>query len=204
LGELAKLMAGITSTTFTTTDLDSLQRELDQQARYGNIWFDVVEKMLASAWRRVVQEKLQHGLVSPDEEEVLERIADRFGLSDAALDEDGARSRLRFNDVLRQVLTGSPPECTEPTPFNLRAKERMVWVFHNVKYYEDRIRHKTLRESHGGHGGATVRIARGLYYHAGSFGAKSVGTTTEQQIRVYVDSGTLGLTTENLYFASPS
>jgi hypothetical protein len=134
---------------------------------------------------------------------VLETIAERFGLSDAVLDEDGARSRLRFNAVLRQVLTGNPPEWAEPTPFNLRAKERMVWVFYNVKYYEDRIRHTSLKESHGGYAGATLRIARGLYYHAGSFGAKSVATTSEQQIRVYVDSGALGLTTENLYFASP-
>ena len=202
LAELGNLMAAITPTTLATTDWDFLQRELDQRAHYGNIGFDVVEGMIAGTWRRVVQQKLQHGLVSPDEEKVLETIAERFGLSDAVLDEDGARSRLRFNAVLRQVLTGNPPEWPEPTPFNLRGQERMVWLFHKVKYYEDRVRHTTLRESHGNYGGASLRIARGIYYHAGSFGATSVATTTEQQVRVYVDSGTLGLTTENLYFAS--
>ena len=71
----------------------------------------------------------------------------------------------------------------------------MVWIFQGTKYYEDR----TQRQYVGGSHGASVRIARGIYYRTSAFRGRAVDTTQT----VLVGTGILAITTKNIYFAGP-
>lgn len=101
--------------------------------------------------------------------------------------------------ALRDLLNGSLPERMEfdgDLPFNLQKTEKMVWLFQNVDYYEQ----KTHTQYVGGSRGVSVRVAKGLYLRAGAFKGERVQTSET----VHADTGLLGVTNKHIYFAGPS
>jgi hypothetical protein len=77
-------------------------------------------------------------------------------------------------------------------PFNLTSGEIPLILFVNVIYSVESV----SRSYQGGYGGASVRVAHGVYYHFGGFKGERIDTATLKQI----DGGGMLFTTKNLYF----
>jgi hypothetical protein len=78
-------------------------------------------------------------------------------------------------------------------PFNFQKGEQVVWVFDEVDYLEDRTHHEYV----GGSRGVSVRVMKGVYYHAGGFKGRAIDRTE----RVHVDTGLVAVTTKQIYFS---
>lgn len=119
-----------------------------------------------------------------------------FALSQEDLDRNGAFSRVAKSAVIRDILEGKIPNRVRivgSLPFNLQKGETIVWLFYNVKYYEQITRTQYV----GGYSGLSFRVARGVYYRVGGFRGNPVQTTQT----VHVDTGTLAVTNKHIYFA---
>lgn len=157
-------------------------------------WKDVV----ISSWEEAVDTFLSDKLLDDEEEKILIEYANHFNLSQRELDRNGAFSRLVKSGVLKDLCQGKIPKRVEvegSLPFNFQKSEQLIWVFKYVKYYEDKKR----REYVGGHQGASIRIAKGIYYRFGSF----KGYPVERVERTYIGTGILAVTNRHLYFKCP-
>lgn len=155
--------------------------------------------MVASGWEKAVDLAFDDGLLSEKEESALSELKEHFGLSQQILDRTGAYSKLVKGAVLRDIMNGNLPERMKidgNLPFNLQKTEKVVWVFQNINYYEEKSRTRYV----GGSQGVSIRIAKGLYYRAGSFKAERVQTSET----IHADTGLLGVTDKHIYFAGPS
>ena len=76
--------------------------------------------------------------------------------------------------------------------FKLAKNERMLYVFSDVEYIEQR----TKRETRGKSAGTSVRVAKGVSIRAG----KSAGQVVESDVRTSRGHGTLGISTKHLFF----
>ena len=100
--------------------------------------------------------------------------------------------------VIRDVTQGIIPQRQNiqgRIPFNLMKSETLVWVIDGVDYLET----VTRRERRGTSHGASIRVARGLYYRPSTFLSRPI----EWEETVHADTGILGLTTKHVYFAGP-
>lgn len=168
------------------TVLSSFQNDLSTTR-----WKDAI----IGAWEAAVESFLSDKLLDEEEESILVEYANYFGLSQKELDRNGAFSRVVKSCVLRDLCQGKVPQRIEvdgALPFNFQKSEQLIWLFKNVEYYEDKKR----REYVGGHHGASIRIAKGIYYRIGSF----KGYPIEKVERTYVGTGILAITNKHMYF----
>lgn len=180
------------------SEADGLMTEIDAAAKRGRLDAAALRKAIVAGWERAVEHAFADGVLSADEEQALSGLAKRFNLSGEELDGNGAWTRLVEGAVLRDVLDGNVPERMDVAgrlPFNFQKSERLVWLFENTEYLED----KTRTHYRGGSQGVSIRIARGLYYRTGGFRGERIQTTET----VSVDTGLLGATTKHLYFSGP-
>lgn len=153
---------------------------------------------LIDAWTRTADKYLDDGLLSEAEEKRLSDAQERFSLDPRKLDQEGALTRVGKASVLQRLLSsGEIPDVEAPAGFsvNLQKSERLVWVFHGVRYLEDRVRREFVGRSQG----VSVRVVSGVYARLGAFKGKPVYSTD----RVEVGQGMLVVTTKHLYFVSP-
>jgi len=153
---------------------------------------------LIEGFEKCVDRAFDDGVLTEDEENILNEIANHFSFTQEDLNKNNAITRVAQGGVLRDILNGEIPNrfhVDGHVPFNLQKSENLVWVFQDVAYYEQ----KTRREFVGGHHGFSMKVAKGLYYRAGAFRGKPV----ETKETVYIDSGFLGITTKHIYFTGP-
>ena len=172
-------------------DLDQLNAMLNEAQLAG------LEKrrLLIAAWEQAVDQTLEDGLLTLDEEAALVRYLRRFDLSARDVDGGGAHTNLVKAAVIREVAEGVVPQRQNVpggVPFNLMKSEQLVWVVREVDYLEVVTRRQRRGHSHG----VSIRIAKGLYYSPRVFRSR----THEWEETVHVDSGLLGVTTKHLYF----
>ena len=139
---------------------------------------------------------LEDGLLSPDEENALEKYAAHFGLTQQDLDGNGVQTSLVQAAVIRDVTRGIVPQrqrVNGAVPFNLMKSEQLVWVIQGVEYLETVVRRERRGTSHG----VSIRVAGGLYYSPRQFRSRPI----EWEETVHADTGLLGLTIKHLYFA---
>lgn len=157
-----------------------------------------IREAMVTGWEKAVEHFLEDGNLEPQEEIRLVAFAEHFELTQEDLDKNGAYTQFVKGLVLRDLMEGKIPERFRPIghlPFNFQRKEKLIWAFNNVKYYEDRTR----RWYTGGSRGVSIRIAKGVYYRVGSFRGHPIETTE----RIHVDTGILAVTTKHLYFYGP-
>lgn len=150
----------------------------------------------AEAWQKAVEKALEDEVLSREEEDALTQLKNELGLDSNQLDSSGGLTKLMKAAVIRDLLEGNIPHRVEITgniPFNLQKDEGIVWLFKNVKYYEER----TSTSYQGGSSGISVRVVKGLYYRTGGFRGNPVTTTS----MVHIDTGSLGVTDKHIYFA---
>lgn len=155
-----------------------------------------VPAMVIEGYESAVDSVFEDGVLTEEEESNLDEIQKHFGFGQNDLNKNGAFAKLVKGAVLRELLNGKIPEKVNikgNLPFNLQKDEKIVWVFQDVQYYEQ----KTRRHYEGGSQGVSIRVAKGLYFRTSGFRAHPVETTET----VHVGTGIFAVTNKHLYFA---
>lgn len=193
---VTRILEVATKAALSPSDLSSIQQTLRSIAASSYVDDHTLKELLAQAWEAAASQALEDHVLSEEEEHSLATFKDHFAVPTEALDRNGAYSMVLKAAVLREILEGKIPQGVKiesTLPFNFQKGETLVWLFRNVSYYEPRTRTTYT----GGTSGASVRIAKGLYYRVGGFRGNPVVTT---QITL-IDTGTLGITNKHIYFA---
>lgn len=180
-------------------DLKRLESSIEQVAANSFVNSKSLTALVASGWEKAVELAFDDGLLSEQEETALSELKEHFGLSQQTLDRTGSYSKLVKGAVLRDIMDGKLPERMQvdgSLPFNLQKTEKVVWIFQDVDYYEEKTRTRYV----GGSQGVGIRIAKGLYYRTGAFKGERVQTSET----IHADTGLLGVTNKHIYFAGPS
>jgi hypothetical protein len=179
-------------------DLKGLTSSIEQITSSSRIDGNAVKALIVSGWEQAVASAFEDGILSAEEESALGDLRQHFALSQQEVDRNGAFTRTIKGAVLRDVLDGKLPERIQidgVLPFNLQKSEKVVWVFQDVSYYEEKTRTRYV----GGSRGASIRIAKGLYYRVGAFKGERVQTSET----IHADTGLMGVTNKHIYFAGP-
>lgn len=180
-------------------DLKHLESSIEQVAASSRIDKATMNSLVVAGWEKAVDTAFDDGLLSEEEETALSELKQHFSLTQQELDRNGAFTKIVKGAVLRDILDGKLPERVQidgDLPFNLQKTEIVVWVFQNVKYYEEKTRTGYV----GGSQGVSIRIAKGFYYRTGAFKGERVQTSET----IHADTGLLGVTDKHIYFAGPS
>jgi len=191
-----QIVSLIKSSIIGQRSIDDLEKELRTIIKSNIIKKSHARSILILGWEAAVEKAFEDSLLTKDEEYFLSDLSERFALSQEELDRNGMYSKVVKGAVLRDLLEGKIPERVKiegNLPFNLQKNEKIIWLFRNVAYYEQ----KTKREYVGGYQGVSIRIAKGLYYRTGGFKGRPV----ERTETVYGDTGLLGVTNKQIYFA---
>jgi len=174
---------------------ERLLSELQEVAAKYGIPNDFIRNSLVVAWTSALDEALEDGLLSNDEEDSLAQFQSAFELRRDELDQQGYYMRAMRAVVLRDLMEGKLPSGVQAVgfPFNLQKSESVVWAFNDVEYFETRVKTEYVGRSQG----ASIRIAKGLYYRVGTFR----GTPIQTSHVVDVGRGPLLVTTKHLYFS---
>lgn len=196
---LAQIAEKAANGAIQATNLEALETQLNTISQASFIPPELRKKELIKAFERAVEMALEDEVITSDEEDALDAYKTHFKLEQSELNNYGAYTKLVQAGVLRDLMEGKIPQRIDvkgQLPFNLQKSEQLVWVFQNVKYYEERKRTTYI----GGYKGVSIRIAKGVYYRTGGFRGNPTVTTTT----VHIDTGLLGITTKYVYFAGGS
>ena len=180
-------------------DLTNLEDSIKQIASTSFVTDEALKSLVSSGWEKAVDVAFDDGLLSEEEESSLSALMKHFALSQQTLDRSGSYSKVVKGAILRDVMDGNVPERMQVAgnlPFNLQKTEKIVWVFQNVDYYEQKTRTKYV----GGSQGVSIRIAKGVYYRTGAFKGERVQTSET----IHADTGLLGITNKHMYFSGPN
>jgi len=180
-------------------NLNSILFKLESIAKNSFVTEEKIRESLIQGWSNAVTDYLEDGVLSENEEMCLLKFKEYFNLTQSELDFDESFTKTIKASILRDVLNGVIPDkinITENLPFNFQKTEKIIWLFNNVMYYEE----KTKRHYQGGHHGVSIKVAKGLYYRAGAF----KGYPVEKTEIVPVDIGLMGITNKHIYFKGDS
>lgn len=180
-----------------TTDFSVFDTEINNIAQNAFINKEELNELYGLGFDNAVEAFLDDGVVSPEEEQKIANFKNHYNFGENTLDGRGSLQKIVKALILRDILDGNIPSrlnITGTLTFLLEKDENVIWLFHNVEFYEQRT--KTTYQ--GRSQGISVKIAKGLYYRTGSFKGNPV--TNEQM--TLLGNGMLALTNKNLYFAS--
>jgi hypothetical protein len=177
----------------------SVVDQIKEIAKRSFIGEEERHELEVQAWTSAVDNCLQDNVLDEAGERQLIEWKDQLSLSQDESDRNKSYARIVQNAVIREVLSGVIPadfDFDGDLHINLQRGEQVVWVFENVRYFEDRPHREFVGRSEG----ISIRVMSGLYYRIGSFRGHAI-TSTET---VYVDTGVMAITNKNLYFEGPS
>lgn len=179
-------------------DRQKIEDKISEFANTFNLDLGGVKPILLAAWDKAAEDALSDNLLTKEEETRLTELAEFFGANTQALSQRPAFMKLVKAAVIRDLCEGKMParlEIDGQLPIALQKGEQVIWVFKNVKYYEN----KTRTHFVGGSQGVSVRVMKGVYYRAGAFRGEPVQTTA----MVHMDTGLLIVTNKHLAFVGP-
>lgn len=181
-------------------DLEHLKTSVEKIATANRIDDATLDTLILIGLERVLDKALEDKILPEEEEEPLyrdlERLADCFSISKERLKQGSLFAKLVKNATLRDVFNKKIPErvnVVDSVPFNMQKTEKLVWLFKNVHYCEQ----KTRTQYVGGSQGVSIRIAKGLWYRTNAFKGERVQTSET----VHIDTGYFGVTNKHLYFS---
>jgi len=193
---ISKILSFIKDSFNNNEILDNLKTEIDKIAENSFIPSEKLKELIYKGWKECIDEAFEDGILTKEEEYKLLEMMEIFGFDREKLNDTPEYEKIVKGAILRDILNGIIPErlkiCVS-LPFNFQKKEKVIWVFQNVDYYEKRTRRVYV----GGYQGFSVRIAKGVYYRVGGFRGNPVNKTET----VYVDTGILAVTNKHIYFA---
>lgn len=120
-------------------NLSSLAVKVDKIAEAYGLGSDTVKKNIMICWKAFLDEALEDGFLNEDDENFLKAIGDVFLFCKddiAAYNETIVKGA-----VMRDILSGTIPDrlnITNQLPVMLQKQESVIWLFNNVKAYEDK------------------------------------------------------------------
>jgi len=180
----------------TESNLPLLEKKITEIAESNKIDNTTIKSLIVSGWEKSVDRAFDDGILTEEEQSNLTNLMEHFSLSQTQLDHNGAFTKIVKGAVLRDVMDGIIPERVKidgNLPFNLQKTEKVIWVFQDVDYYEQKKRTQYV----GGSQGVSIRIAKGLYYRTGAF----KGERVETHETIHADTGLLGVTNKHIYFS---
>lgn len=177
------------------SDLQLLEKNIAEIAKANSIDNSTQQSLIVKGWEKSVDIAFDDGILTEEEELNLTNLMEHFSLSQAQLNKNGAFTKIVQGAILRDVMNGVVPERINidgNLPFNLQKTEKVIWVFQDVDYYEQKKRTQYV----GGSQGVSIRIAKGLYYRTGAF----KGERVETHETIHAGTGLLGVTNKHIYF----
>ncbi len=196
---LASIISLVKEAGTNNSSFSHLEEIIHEIADQSFIQRSFLPRLVISGWEKAVEDAFDDGVLTEEEENRLMEMKDHFGLTQTQLDENGQYRKTIKGAVLREVLEGKLSERLKidgTLPFNLQKAEKIIWVFQDVDYYEQKNRTHYV----GGSQGVSFRIAKGVYYRTGAFRGERVQSTEN----VHSDKGLLGVTNKHLYFSGTS
>ncbi|MDY0103312.1 MAG: hypothetical protein RBS07_10260 [Lentimicrobium sp.] len=157
-----------------------------------------LKKMIIQLYDGAVDVYLEDGVLSELEIDILDKYEAIFNISSAELNEAGITNKIVKNLVLQDVIKGDIKANRihlNDNPFLFEKDEIAIWFFEDVELYELITKTKIVGGSHG----ASIKIAKGLYYRTSSFKGEPIKTEESKLTAV----GSFVLTNKNIYFGSP-
>lgn len=177
-------------------DTASAYEELKNIANASYISQEKIREALVECWEKTLDQFLEDGVLSNDEENAIMKYAHDLNLKQEDLNKHGAYMRAGQAATLREIMEGrivSRITVDGRLPFNLEKDETLVWYHEPCGYMQERVRRAFV----GGTQGFSVRVAKGVYYRAGAFKGHPVETSSME----IIDGGRLGITDKHIYFA---
>ena len=171
----------------------ALIRELQLQGYVNDQELEAaVGKGIASA----VDHFLDDNVLSEQEESSIDKYLKVLPISGEALNALGLSQRMVKASIIRSISQGQVPDpkftIDGNLPFLFQKSEKLIWVFQDVDYLEQRTR----MEYQGGSQGVSVRITKGVYYRTGAFKGRRV----EVEELKNIGTGIVALTSKHIYF----
>jgi hypothetical protein len=178
------------------SDLDALKNKIVSIGKSSFIDSNEIKDLLAIGFSNAVRRFLEDGILSRQEEESATLFKSYFKLLPQDLNYDDAFNTLIKASVLREVLYGNYTDGMEQfkwtSAFNFQDEEKLIWLFKDVKYYENRTR----AQHRGGFSGLYINLDNGVYFRKSSFTGRILNTDE----MVFKDTGSVGITSEHVYF----
>ena len=174
--------------------------ELKAIAAAGRLPEAWVKTTAVGGLRSALDQALDDGLLSEEEQERMEAMREGLGLDADAAEVWPYREKLFLAQSLRLLLEGRDPSehfhFEGHLPILLMKSEKLLYLFKNVQFHEERTRtHYEGRSS-----GVSIRIAKGVYYRTGGFRGNPVQETNME----HIDTGYFAVTDKHFYFHGPS
>jgi hypothetical protein len=176
-------------------DLSTLDQQLAKVGRAGLVPFDWIRGILLQSWEQAIDQTVKTNVLSDEQVRSLQDFANKYSFSISDLNRNGAGTRVAMSLTLRDVMEGRMPRVppmAADLPFNLRPSEQMIWGFRGTRYYLERVHRMRV----GSYNGVSVRVAKGVYWHTGG----SMSIPVEIARLDHIDTGALGISSENVYF----
>lgn len=144
----------------------------------------------------VVQAAFADGILTVEEEQAIYGLVEHYGITPT---EKSMRclGMVAKGAIIRDLVEGNakPRISASDFPFNLLKSEVPIWVWKEIELFQL----KAVKTYVRGGGGASFRIAKGVYYHA----AGTRGHTETHDQKTSLGKGLLGVTNKHVIFQSP-
>jgi hypothetical protein len=175
-----------------------MEKEVQTWAASGHVKQEEIPTLYAEGLESAVEAYLEDGVLTKEEENRLADFQSKQPFDRSLADKKGTLVKVVKAAILREILDGEVPDprvnVNGQLPFLFQKSEKLIWVFPKVEFYEQRTR----TTYHGRSQGASIRIAKGLYYRTGSF----KGHPVRVDEMTHIDRGIIALTSKHLYFGS--
>jgi hypothetical protein len=175
-----------------------IKPEMDQHAADGRVAAPALSTAIGSGIAHALQTFLEDHSLSAEEEKRVEQYLEGLPIDPDEVQRSGLAGTIVKASLLRSISEGTIPEpritLEGDLPFLFQKSEKLLFVFPNVEYLEQRTR----TEYQGRSQGVSIRIAKGVYYRTGSFKGHPVQVSELQS----QGRGIVAVTTKHLYFGS--
>ena len=191
-GHIADYFTGKQPITVTQSVINGVTRSLPiANDAVGDACYYMLEKAATNF--------LRDGLLTPQEERLVNEYTTSFGIQPASLPtkyQSSDIAKISQAGILSGLQQGQLPPQTIGYPIMLGKGESVLWVYDNVRCFEEKVK----KEYIGNRGGVSVRICKGVYYRPSTSRVHPV----EHNYMNLEGTGNLYVTNKHLIFNSPT
>jgi len=193
-----KIVESICSTITNDSDFANLENEISIINEKNYIKPDEIVALYTKGFDNAVDSFLDDGILTIEEEGKISKFITHYNFEQNVIDKNGSLQKVLKASILRDILNGKIPETRLEIqgnmPFLLQKNENIIWAFQHVDFYEQKTRTVYTGKTQG----ASIRIAKGVYYRVGTF----KGQPVKIEEMKYISEGLVALTNKQIYFAS--
>jgi hypothetical protein len=171
---------------------DAVREQVDRLVRNSAIPGQQVLPAITDGWNKGAVARSMQQPISGAEFSAISNFYRAAGVPAENIKQSAGLRAMAFSFLIWTVLNDQIDPYVGPIHFNLQAGEVPVFGIANVLLSEERVASSYV----GAYSGASIRVARGFYYHLGGMGGHRVQSRSIQE----VDYGDFLMTTQAVYF----